>query len=80
MHFNICIDFYDWPSEPKIWQKFFEKKQLNDEFDENTMLLNMYDLQLIGLSEHDNDHHHYEFCFKILCYIEMMCLKMSFKK
>lgn len=37
------------------------------------MLLNMYNL--IGLSKHDNDHHHYELWFKILCYIEMMCLQ-----
>lgn len=39
---------------PKIWQK----NQLNDEFQENTMLLALYNL--IGLSEQDNDYHHYK--------------------
>lgn len=40
---------------PKIWQK---KQQLNDEFQENTMLLALYNL--IGLCEHDNDYHNYK--------------------
>lgn len=43
------------------------------------ILTNLYNLK--SLSEHDNDHHHYEFCFKIWCHIEMMCLKNGcFKK
>lgn len=44
---------------PKIWQK----KQLNDEFQENTMLLALYNL--IGLSEHDNDYHNKLFLYTL---------------
>lgn len=41
---------------PRFGKKI--KAQLNDELDENTMLLTMYNL--IGLCEHENDHHHYK--------------------
>lgn len=54
--FNICIDFNDWPSDPQDLAK--KQQQLNDEFQENTMLLALYNL--IGLCEHDNDYHNYK--------------------